>query len=145
MFKHILIPTDGSDASQDAIRKCVLFAKEIGASITGLHVIPEFHVVTYHTEMLEDTRAQFEKDCILHAQHFLNEVNDIAKEYGVSCETLYLTGDHPFDVIVQQAQQKNCDLIAMASHGKRGLKGFLIGSETQKVITHSKVPVLVFR
>ncbi|MFZ3003466.1 MAG: universal stress protein [Undibacterium umbellatum] len=145
MFKHILFPTDGSEASRDAIRKCVLFAKETGASLTGIHVIPEFHIVTYHTEMLEDTKAQFERDCLLHAQHYLNEIKDIAKEYNVSCETSYLTGDHPFDVIVKQAQEKNCDLIAMASHGRRGLKGFLMGSETQKVITHSTVPVLVFR
>lgn len=145
MFKHILFPTDGSEASQNAIRKCVLFAKEIGASLTGLHVIPEFHVVTYQTEMLEDTQAQFENDCVLRAKHYLSEVSNVAKEYGVNCETAYLTGDHPFDVIVQLAQQKNCDLIAMASHGRQGLKGILMGSETQKVITHSKIPVLVFR
>ena len=145
MFKHILLPTDGSAASEAAIRSCLRFAKEIGARVTGLHVLPEFHVLTYNTEMLEDTREQFAQDSEAHAKTFLTAIEHAAKEAGVACDVLRMTSDHPYQAIVQAAQDQQCDLIAMASHGRKGLQGFLLGSETQKVLTHSQIPVLVYR
>lgn len=145
MFKHILIPTDGSSISRTAVLNGIAFAKEIGAKVTGLHVVPEYHVFTYETEMLEDTREQYAKDMAAYTEKYLAEIETIAKEAGVACETLQLTSDYPYEAIIKAAQDQGCDMIAMASHGRKGMKGLLLGSETQKVLTHSQIPVLVFR
>lgn len=145
MFKHILIPTDGSAASTHAIHGCMAFAKKCGASVTGVYVIPEFHVFTYKTEMLEDTEEQFTVDGIVHAKKYLEEIETAAREAGVKYDTKYLTSDHPFEAIIRTAGEQECDLIIMASHGRKGVKGLLLGSETQKVLTHSQIPVLVYR
>ena len=145
MFTHILLPTDGSPLSEAAVRQGVRFAKGINAKVTGFYVIPEFHVFTYRTDMLEDTQEQFAKDCRTHARQYLGVIENAAKEAGVTCDTAFVTGDHPYEAIIKAADKKGCDLIMMASHGRRGGQGILIGSETQKVLTHSKIPVLVYR
>ena len=145
MFQHILLPTDGPPASKSAIRDCLKFAKETNAKVTGLHVVPEYHVFAYQTEMLEDTKEQFAKHSEEYAKKHLAEIENAAREEGVTCDTLYMTNDHPHEAIIKAALAKRCDLIAMASHGRRGVKGFLLGSETQKVLTHSQIPVLVYR
>lgn len=145
MFKHLLLPTDGSAASEDAIRKCMLFAREIGAKVTGVHVMPEFHIFTYQAEMLEDTRDEFRKDCEVQAHKYLAVIETAAREAGVPCNVTFSTSDHPYEAIIDAATEHGCDLITMASHGRRGIKGMLMGSETQKVLTHSKIPVLVYR
>lgn len=145
MFKHILLPTDGSAPSEECIRKCMAFAKESGAHVTGLHVTPEFHIVTYKTEMLEDTPEQFRKDSEEMARKHLALIEDLARQLDVPCAVTWSANDHPFEVIIQTATEKGCDLIAMASHGRKGMKGILMGSETQKVLTHSRIPVLVYR
>ncbi|MBV6323327.1 universal stress protein [Duganella violaceipulchra] len=145
MFKHFLMPTDGSAISTAILRPCIQFAKECGASITAVHVIPEFHVLTYQVEMLEATREQFRQDSIAHAQRYLAEIEQCARELGVPCKTLALHHEQPYEAIIQSAREQGCDLICMASHGRRGVKGMLLGSETQKVLTHSQIPVLVFR
>jgi nucleotide-binding universal stress UspA family protein len=145
MFTHILLPTDGSPQSDAAIQQGIQFAKGINAKVTGFHVIPEFHVFTYRTEMLEDTKGQFARDCRAHAEQYLVVIEKAAKDAGVTCDTDYATDDHPYEAIIKAAEKKGCDLIMMASHGRRGVQGILIGSETQKVLTHSKMPVLVYR
>lgn len=145
MFKHILLPTDGSSLSESAVQQVVLFAKSINAKVTGFHVIPEYHIVTYHSEMLTDTEAEFAAVGAANAARSLALVEHAAREAGIPCETDSATSDHPYEEIIKAANSKGCDLIAMASHGRRGLQGLLIGSETQKVLTHSKIPVLVFR
>ena len=145
MFKHLLLPTDGSAASEDAIRKCMLFAREIGAQVTGFHVMPEFHIFTYQAEMLEDTRDEFRKDCEAQARKYLAVIETAAREAGVPCKVAFTASDHPYESIIEAATEHGCDLITMASHGRKGIKGMLMGSETQKVLTHSKIPVLVYR
>jgi len=145
MFNHILLPTDGSKGSEKAIRKTLALAKTTGAKVTGFHVVPKFHVFTYRTEMLEDTREEYARDSRAHAERYLAVIEKAAKQAGVSCETAYATSDHPHEAIIQTAKRKRCDLIAMASHGRRGVRGLLLGSETLKVLTHSKIPVLVYR
>ncbi|HYD80062.1 MAG TPA: universal stress protein [Paucimonas sp.] len=145
MFKHILVPTDGSPLSEAAISHAVEFAKSIGARITGVHVIPAFHTFDYRAEMLEDTRQQFEKDSRAHAQRFLAKIEQAAQEAGVECSTLLATHDHPYEAIIETARETGCDAIVMASHGRKGIKALLMGSETQKVLTHSTIPVLVYR
>jgi nucleotide-binding universal stress UspA family protein len=145
MFKHLLVPTDGSAISERAIKSAVQLAKKTGAKVTGFHVIPEFHIFTYQTEMLEDTREQFAQDAKAQARRLLAVIENAAKEAGVSCDTACTTSDQPYEAIIEIAKEKGCDLIAMASHGRKGVKGLLLGSETQKVLTHSLIPVLVFR
>jgi nucleotide-binding universal stress UspA family protein len=145
MFKHILLPTDGSELSEGAIQKGIQFAKSINAKVTGFHVILPFHVFTLQTEMLEDTNEQYERQSKVQAEQFLGVLRKAAEKAGVSCDTDYITSNHPYEMIIQAAEKKGCDLIMMASHGRRGAQGLLIGSETQKVLTHTKIPVLVFR
>lgn len=145
MFKHLLVPTDGSDASEAAIQKSIELAKILQAKVTGVHVIPEFRVLTYRTEMLEDTRETFAQESKLHAAQFLAVLERAANEAGVACDTVSVTSDHPYEAIIKAAEDRGCDLIAMASHGRKGVKGFLLGSETQKVLVHTQKPVLVFR
>ncbi len=145
MFKHLLLPTDGSPLSEATIQKGVQFAASINARVTGFYVMPEFRVVTYRTEMLEDTREEFFRHCRAQAEQFLGVIENAAKAAGVACDTDSATSDHPYEAIIQAAEQKGCDLIMMASHGRKGLKGLLLGSETHKVLIHSKIPVLVYR
>jgi nucleotide-binding universal stress UspA family protein len=145
MFKHILLPTDGSKLSEVAIRKGVDFAKSIGAKVTGFHVMPQFHVFTYRTEMLEDTREEFARDSRVHAEKYLALVQEAAKAAGIPCETASIASDHPYEAIIEAAKKRGCDLIMMASHGRKGVQGMLLGSETHKVLTHSRIPVLVYR
>ncbi|MDO8700854.1 MAG: universal stress protein [Undibacterium sp.] len=144
MFNHILMPTDGSETSKKIIQDCLALAKSTGARVTGIHVIPEFHIFTYQTEMLEDTREQFSRDSITQAKKYLEEIENAAKEAHVKCDTVYVVDDNPYEAIIKTAEREKCDLIAMASHGRKGLKGLLLGSEAQKVLTHSQIPVLIF-
>jgi nucleotide-binding universal stress UspA family protein len=145
MFKHLLLPTDGSPSSHDAIEKAVGFAKSAQAQVTGLYVMPEFHVLTYRVETMEDTKAQFAADCRAHAKKYLDVIQQAADQAGVTCRTVSVSSDHPFEAIIGTAEKDACDLIVMASHGRAGLRALLLGSETLKVLTHSKIPVLVFR
>ena len=145
MFKHILLPTDGSELSNAAIQEGVRFAKGLGARVTGLCVMPPQHPFFYETEIpvtaLQEAAQRYREL----ADGFLAVVSKAAKEGGVACEVVYEVHDLPYEAIIQTAEKKGCDLIMMASHGRRGVKALLIGSETQKVLTHSKVPVLVYR
>lgn len=145
MFKHLLLPTDGSPLSESATRRGLQFAKEQQARVTVIHVVPEFHVLTYRAEMLEDTREEFLAHCRLQGEKFLAEAERLAVEMGVSCAGRIVTNDHPYEAITKVASDAGCDLIVMASHGRRGVKGLLLGSETHKVLTHSTTPVLVLR
>lgn len=145
MFKHLLLPTDGSAASESAIRQGIEFAKSTGAKVTGFYAVPEFHTFTTNPDMLEDTREQFEKDREEQARKFLASIETAAREARVPCEVVYKIAEHPYEAIIAFAGERGCDLIAMASHGRRGMKGLLMGSETQKVLTHSTIPVLVYR
>jgi nucleotide-binding universal stress UspA family protein len=145
MFKHILLPSDGSELSEATIQKGIQLAKSINAKVTGFHVILPFHVFSLQTEMLEDTKEQYERQSKVQAEQFLSVIKKAAEKAGVNCDTDYVTSNHPYEMIIQAAEKKGCDLIMMASHGRRGAQGLLIGSETQKVLTHTKIPVLVFR
>lgn len=145
MFKHILLPTDGSKLSDRAIRIGVELAKAVSAKVTGFYVMPEFHVFTYKTEMLEDTKREFAKDSKAHAAQYLAVIETAAKAAGVTCDVASATLDQPYEAIVKVAEQRGCDLIVMASHGRKGVRAVLLGSETQKVLTHSPIPVLVCR
>jgi nucleotide-binding universal stress UspA family protein len=145
MFKHVLLPTDGSKLSDKSIKQGIRLAKTVGAKVTALHVIPRFHTFTYEADMLEGTRDDYARASEKRASEFLRHVKRIATGAGVECDTVHATSDQPFKEIIRTAEKKDCDLILMASHGRKGIEGFLLGSETQKVLTHSKTPVLVYR
>ena len=145
MFKHVLIPTDGSELSESAIQAGVRLAKSMDARVTGFHAMPKFHVLGYGPEMVTDTREEFAKDCKAQADRFLAAILRATKAADVPCDTVLKTTDYPYEAIIATAKERGCDLIMMASHGRRGVEAFLLGSETQKVLTHSTIPVLVFR
>ena len=145
MFKHLLLPTDGSELSQEAVRKGLQFARESGARVTGVGVAPQFHVFTFDTTMLEDTGEQYLAESRTQADKNLAMLQRAADELGVACTTVVEVSDHPYEAIIRVAERSACDLILMASHGRRGMQGLLLGSETQKVLTHTKIPVLVYR
>lgn len=145
MFKHLLLPTDGSPLSESAVLRGIDFAREVGAQVTGLHVSPRFHVLTYRADLLEETRETYALDSKAHADRYLDFIARAAAEAGVRCETVNEINDSPYETIIEVATQRGCDLIVMASHGRRGVAGLLVGSETQRVLTHSKIPVLVWR
>jgi nucleotide-binding universal stress UspA family protein len=145
MFTHLLLAVDGSPLSDAAFQKALLLAQEMKARITALRVGPKYHVFAYHTEMLSDARELFAQEIADSAAKYLKRIALEAAAAGVTCETTYLVDDRPYEAIIKTAEDKGCDLIVMASHGRRGVQGVLIGSETQKVLTHSKIPVLVYR
>ena len=145
MFSHVLLPTDGSALSQAANLAGIRFAKQANLKVTGISVMPEFHVLTFNVMMLEDTKAQFLIESREQSEKYLAMLQRAAAEEGVSCDTVIEVSDHPHEAIVRTASARGCDLIMMASHGRRGVQGTLLGSETLKVLTHSKIPVLVYR
>jgi len=147
MFKHILIPTDGSPISKKAIAQGVKFASGIGARITGFFAAPPYNPVIYEDfvpanymspRQHEDANARL-------AAQYLGVIEKACKTAGVRYQGVHLASEYPADAIIKIAKAKKCDLIFMASHGRHGLAGILLGSETAKVLTHCKVPVLVYR
>lgn len=145
MFKHLLLAVDGSPLAEAAFRKALVLAHEMNAQVTAVRVCPNYHVLTYQVEMLTDTHEEYVKAATEEAVRYLNNLAREAAAAGVPCETSYEVNDHPYEAIIKTAEDKGCDVIVMASHGRRGVQGLLIGSETLKVLTHSKIPVLVYR
>jgi len=145
MFKHILLPTDGSRFSERAVFQGIELARQHGARVTAIHAMPEFHLLSYRAAAIDETHDHFAKDAQVHAQRHLDFVRRTAEEARVECATIAELNDHPHDAICKTARRLNCDLIVMASHGRRGLVGMLLGSETQRVLAHSDIPVLVWR
>lgn len=140
MLKTILVATDGSDLSKKAITAAVDFAASYGSKIVGLSVAEVFPEVflDYDLRAIEDDMQQ---QAVANA----NFIADCAKKAGVDCEVHTATGVRPYQEIIKTAEKFHCDTIFMASHGKKGLDKVLLGSETQKVLSHSTIPVLVFR
>jgi nucleotide-binding universal stress UspA family protein len=128
MYTNILIPTDGSELSEKAVSHGIGLAKRIGAKVTVLTVLPPFQIF----------RAE-------HAEKTLGAAARLAQAAGVACEGVHVEHDYPYQAIIDTAASKGCDLIVMASHGRHGISAVLLGSETMKVLTHSKTPVLVHR
>jgi nucleotide-binding universal stress UspA family protein len=145
MYISILIPTDGSELAGKAVQHGIALAKRIGAKVTVLTVLPPFHTFTTDTQMLEDTPAQYEARMQKHAEKTLGTVVQAADAVGVACEAVQVEDEHPYRAIIATASTKGCDLIVMASHGRRGISALVLGSETVKVLTHSNIPVLVHR
>jgi nucleotide-binding universal stress UspA family protein len=145
MYTHILIPTDGSELAGKAVQHGIALAKRIGAKVTVLTVVPPFHTFTTDAQMIEDTPSAYKERMQKHAEQILGAVAHTAQAAGVACETVRVEHEHPYLAIIDTAVLKGCDLIVMASHGRHGISAIVLGSETVKILTHSKIPVLVHR
>ena len=148
MYKNILVPIDGSELSEKAANEAVGLARAVGAKLTLFHCVSEFPARVYSENAIlaaQITSGQYRKEAVRVAEEVLAEAAGKLASSGLTINTMHAVNGLPYDAIVGAAAEKKCDLIVMASHGRRGLSGFLLGSETQKVLTHTKVPVLVVR
>lgn len=147
MFKHILVPTDGSESSSMAAKQAVKLAKLFNARITAIHVFaPNFGIYYGEAVWVDDKlQMQLRETAETEGNKFLDRIATEASSANVPLERVLLEGDSPWKGIVETAQNRGCDLIMMAAHGRRGLAALVLGSETNRVLTHSKVPVLVYR
>lgn len=147
MFTNILVPTDGSKLSQKAMQQAVHLAKLTGAKLVALHVYPKFSGSPYGTfGPAEDVIAEAHaRQHAAEAEKLFAAITKLAGVAGVALDTVLVESDDIYKHIIAIAKKKKCDLICMASHGRRGLSGIVLGSETHKVLTHSAVPVLVLR
>ncbi|MBX3651516.1 MAG: universal stress protein [Burkholderiales bacterium] len=148
MFKHLLLPTDGSALAGKAVAKGFGLAKSLGARITLLSVVPEFRMVadeSFAVPMSAQLKSRYEKEAATRAGGMLKKLQQKAAKAGLKADVVVLVGDLPYRQIIASAKKRKCDAVVMASHGRRGLTGLLLGSETVKVLTHSKIPVLVVR
>lgn len=147
MFRHLLVPVDGSKLSLDTVERAVSFAREAGARITFFYAKPEYPVAFYGEGALIDptTPDKFAEMAEGQAKEILGKCQGLAQAADVPSSATSATSDIPYEAIIAAAEAGGCDLVFMASHGRRGISGLLLGSETQKVLTHSKIPVLVYR
>jgi nucleotide-binding universal stress UspA family protein len=146
MYRHILIPTDGSQLARSAVRHGLALAKSVGAKVTALTVEPSFDVYTVPASRVNEMSGAFAEHterAKAHARGVLDAIAEEARAAGIVCETVQVEQDHPYQGIIDVAEQKGCDLIVMASHGRSGLTAIVLGSVTTKVLTHTKIPVLV--
>ena len=148
MFKNILMPTDGSEHSERAIERGVELAKLCGAKVTGIHVVPDFRItMAFADEVYPDPVAleKIEEDARARAASFLAFVQKTAAAAGVPCDTVVATNDHPYDAIVDTANERRCDLIVMTARYRKGLASLVMGSESDRVLHRASIPVLTFR
>ncbi|MCL2656983.1 MAG: universal stress protein [Betaproteobacteria bacterium] len=147
MFKHLLVPTDGSELSRKAVEYAISFARENRAKVTFFFAQQDYPMPMYGEGALlvPVTPDQFVEATRTEAERILAETKADALKAGVEADTETAVSDVPYEAIIAAAKKNNCDLIFMASHGRKGVAGFLLGSETQKVLTHTDIPVLVFR
>ncbi|MFY9328029.1 MAG: universal stress protein [Georgfuchsia sp.] len=148
MFKHILVPTDGSELSDSAVKRAISIAKERGIKITFFFARPNTAASLYGETALLRSMDPEALDKVVHgrAKEVLGKAESLAKEAGITFDSLSSASNgQAYEGIIATANEKGCDLILMASHGYRGVKGLLLGSQTQKVLNYSKIPVLVYR
>ncbi|WP_431323093.1 universal stress protein [Rhizobium sp. YTU87027] len=145
MFAKILVPTDGSRLAVTAAENAVAFARDANASVVFVCVIEPFRIFTTDSDKLAASREDYDRLSDEQAVQFLNEVKLRARHQGVTCYTVKLRSDEVHEAIVETAGLHGCDLIAMGSHGRGGVAALILGSVTNKVLSHSRIPVLVFR
>jgi nucleotide-binding universal stress UspA family protein len=147
MFKHLLVPIDGSALSRSAASQAIIFAKAIGAQMTFFYARPDYPATFYGEATLIEpvTPDAFALAAQRQADQFLGECQERAAQSGVSSQGLSVVSDVPYQAIIDAATKAGCDMIFMASHGRRGFASLLLGSETHRVLAHSRIPVLVYR
>jgi nucleotide-binding universal stress UspA family protein len=145
MYKHILIPTDGSELSQKAIDDGTKLAKALNAKVTTITVSEPFHVFAVEPSVVTDTPEEYKGRIAAVTAKYLKAAKDTVAAAGVACDGVHVEHEHPYEAIVGAAKRMGCDAIVMASHGRRGVSAVVLGSETVKVLTHSNIPVVVVR
>lgn len=147
MYKRILVATDGSRLSGKAVSHAIELARAVGARLVAFHASPEYGYMTYSEGSIRSAppRKEYEAAAAREAQQILDGVVKKAATAGVDCETVHLLARAPWEAILDTARQSKADAIVMASHGRSGVTAMLLGSETQKVLTHAKLPVIVVR
>jgi nucleotide-binding universal stress UspA family protein len=146
MYRHILIATDGSPLAERAVSHGLSLAKSVGAKVTALIVEAPFNVYDVpesRIRQMSEAFAQHAEQVRQHAAAILVRVADAAKSRDVPCETMQVEHDQPYQAIITTAKDKGCDVIVMASHGRSGISALLLGSVTNKVLTHTNIPVVV--
>jgi nucleotide-binding universal stress UspA family protein len=143
MYRNILIATDGSELATRGAKQAIALAKSLSAKVTAVNVTEPFH--WFAPNLAAAAQPAYEEGMREAASSVLGAVADAAKAAGVACDTIHVEKEHPYEAIIETAKAKKCDLIAMASHGRSGVSTVVLGSETVKVLTHSKIPVLVYR
>ncbi|NLC61012.1 MAG: universal stress protein [Gammaproteobacteria bacterium] len=144
-YRHLLLPTDGSPLSSDAVGRGLELAHALGARVTFLTVVEPFYAFAASEEHYGQAREQYEKFARDAARGILEAAKERAGALGVEARSVLVGSEHPDQAIIDAAAEHGCDLVAMASHGRRGVNALLLGSVTQEVLTRSTVPVLVFR
>jgi len=144
MYKHILLPTDGSELSKAAMKHGIALAKAIGADVTALVVSTPLNSLVVDPSVVSGALEQYKALVVVQTEKYLDNIRNNAEMAGVRCKALCIEHDKPYEAIVDTAKEQGCDLVVMASHGLRGISAIL-GSETLKVLTHTSVPILVYR
>jgi nucleotide-binding universal stress UspA family protein len=144
MFTRILVPTDGSDITKKAAATAIALAKSLGAMLYTLSVKEPFPYSAISEMQPVPPQEFFDAQERIAAER-VNAVRDACQVAGQACEAHTVEAVHPWEAIIEHAKSKGCDLIVMSSHGRRGVTALLLGSETQKVLTHTSIPVLVVR
>ena len=148
MYNHILVATDGSKLSNKAIKTAARLASSLGAKLTGVYVIPQYVPPVYGEAAIYLSRLspkRYRELTEKEARKALSVVEIEAQTEVVESATMHVTDNQAWNGVLKAARSKKCDLIVMASHGRRGLSALVLGSETNKVLTHSSIPVLVCR
>ena len=146
MFKHILMPTDGSEHSEKAIERGVELAKLCGAKVTGIHVVPDYQLmIAYEGAFDPAMQEKVSEEARERAKSFLEFVQQTADKVGVPCDTIVATNDRPYNAIVNTANERGCDLIVMTARYRKGLASLIMSSESTKVLHRASIPVLTFR
>lgn len=147
MYSKILVPTDGSALSRKAMKSAVALAASVGAEVVALNVVPRYPTSYFDgaLDIASSEVARVEKQWAEHGQALADEVRTAAEKAGVKARALTVRSDLVAEAILAAAKKNRCDLIVMASHGRRGIKRLLLGSETLHVLTHGNIPVLVLR
>ena len=148
MFKHILIPTDGSKLAAKGIKAGVKLAADLGARVTGIYVVTPYVPPVYGEAAIYYTGfspKEYKDISTKAAKKALAAVEIEAQTAGVPCATHLVSESQPWEGILKAARGRKCDAIVIASHGRGGVSGLILGSETQHVLAHSKIPVLVIR
>jgi len=146
MYSRILVPTDGSRLAERAVKEAAMLARTAGATLTLFYAAPTYRPpASYEGAVLQQfvTPERYKRSVRAHAKRLLDAA--ARKAGGTVTKAAYEFNDRPYEAIISAARKHRCDLVVMASHGWRGLKGLVLGSETHKVLTHSKIPVLVVR
>ncbi len=145
MYKHILVPTDGSERSSTAVEQALQLAKALGAKVSVMTVAEPLHILPITPDKAINVRAEYEEQVRQEGLRILGSAEGQAATAGIAIEPLQVTAGDAWQAIIDTAKERGCDLIAMASHGRRGMSAFLMGSVTTKVLSHSAIPVLVYR